>query len=90
MDAAKVPMGHGRPFGTGLWSGDFAHAPEAKRRAGCRGRRFWLLLSLNKSNSPEKGETLSQALTPFASSPANIQSPLLQPIKNAAEAALRC
>jgi hypothetical protein len=44
----------------------------------------------DKSNSPVKGETLSHTLSQFASSPVSIQSPFLQTIKNAAEAALHC
>ena len=43
MDAARAAMGQGWPFAACPWNGDGANEPGAKRRAGCRGKRFWLL-----------------------------------------------
>ena len=44
MDAARGVKGHGRPLYADPRSGDGANEPGAKRRAGWRGKRFWLLL----------------------------------------------
>ena len=45
MDAAKGVKGHGRPLYADPRSNDGANEPGAKRRAGCRGKRFCLLFS---------------------------------------------
>ena len=45
MDAARAAMGQGWPFAACPWNGDRANGPEAKRRAGCRGKPFWFLLA---------------------------------------------
>ena len=53
MDAARAAMGQGWPFAACPWNGDGANEPGAKRRAGWRGKRFWLLLSrLTKVTRP--------------------------------------
>ncbi len=53
MDAARAAMGQGWPFAACLCNSDGANEPGAKRRAGCRGKRFWLLLSrLTKVTRP--------------------------------------
>ena len=53
MDAAKGVKGHGRPLYADPRSNDGANEPGAKRRAGCRGKRFCLLFPrLEKVSRP--------------------------------------
>ena len=57
MDAARGAMGQGWPFATRPWSGDGASEPEAKRRAGWRGKTFWFLLGDCQKGPAQQGGT---------------------------------
>src|SRR5690606_24453244 len=76
----------GWPFAACLWNGDGANEPGAKRRAGWRGKRFWLLLSRltkvtrpagrNRSFAPEARSRYMTDVKAFAiSTPSSAQTP---------------
>jgi hypothetical protein len=79
MDAARAAMCQGWPFAACLWNGDGANEPGAKRRAGWRGKRFWLLLSRltkvtrpagrNRSFAPEASSEVAWTLRVEKASP---------------------